>query len=128
VTEIDVLVDYMKFIKIVMVLILVLTLFSALIPATSAERDSLCVVITAEDKIYYPEDTIDVEVRIYDKGILVNPDYIRVTVETHWTNPEEEVTMYPLVYIREAMRLGRMTTVHILMCMSRKAQMMTIQS
>ncbi|UCG70110.1 MAG: Ig-like domain-containing protein [Thermoplasmata archaeon] len=83
----------MKFIKVLIVLIMLLSIFAALIPAISAERDSLKVIITAEDRIYHPGDTIFIEVMVYDKGVLTTPDEIFVKVETHRHDPDEEVIM-----------------------------------
>lgn len=81
----------MKLVKGISVLFTMLLVFGALVPLTSAERDSLKVIITAEDKIYKIGDTILVEVRVFDKGVLVDADEIDVTVDTHWQQDDIDV-------------------------------------
>jgi len=83
----------MKLAKGIAVLFTVLLIFGLCLPATSAERDSIKVIITTEDKIYKPEETINIEVHVFDKGVPVDAEEIYVSVGSHWYNPDEEVTV-----------------------------------
>lgn len=85
----------MKVVKGITALIIVL-LILGFVPMASAERDSLNVIIVAEDKIYKIEDTILIEVRVYNKGVPVDADEIQVTLDTHWQGTDIEIEMSPI--------------------------------
>ena len=46
------------------------------VPSAAAERDSLLVVVYTQDTIYENGDTIYLDVRVYDKGVLVDADEV----------------------------------------------------
>ncbi len=83
----------MKITNSITILIAVLLCVGAFMPVTSAERDSLKVFMTAEDRIYKPDDIILVELRVYDKGVLIDADEIEVTLDTQWQWPDLDIEM-----------------------------------
>ncbi|MEE9152395.1 MAG: Ig-like domain-containing protein, partial [Thermoplasmata archaeon] len=82
----------MKLVKGIAALFIVM-LILGVVPLVSAERDSLKVIITAEDKIYRIDDTIHIEVRVYNKGELTDADEIEVTLDTRWQGTDIDVDM-----------------------------------
>ncbi|MCK5024177.1 MAG: hypothetical protein KAR56_01010 [Thermoplasmata archaeon] len=54
-----------------------------------AENDSLHVIMTVEDKHYVVGDTVTIEVRVYDKGVLADASNITLGVSQHhnFNNP-----------------------------------------
>jgi hypothetical protein len=54
-------------------------------PLTVGENDSLHVVMVIDDRDYMEGDTITVELRVFDKGVLVNADGANDTVEVTMT-------------------------------------------
>lgn len=83
----------MKPAKGLLVALVMLVLQVAFLPATSAEMDSLKVIITAEDKIYELDDTIEMEVSVYDKGELVDADEITMSLSTRHHQPNIDVSL-----------------------------------
>ncbi len=68
-------------------------IFGAFVPASSAERDSIYVIVTAEDKIYRTDDVILFKISVYNKGKLADADSVEVTLDTHWQLDDIEVTV-----------------------------------
>lgn len=83
----------MKLAKGVAALFTVLLICGALVSTVSAERDSLKVIIFADDRIYDVDDTIMVEVRVYNKAELTDADEIMVTLDTMWQVHDMDVEM-----------------------------------
>jgi hypothetical protein len=73
------------------ILISVILVFGVFVPVTSAERDSLHVIISAEDKTYETEDIIYLEIQVYNKGELTDASSIEVTLDTYWQHEDIEV-------------------------------------
>jgi hypothetical protein len=82
-----------KHAKGIAVLIVGILVFGVFVPASSAERDSLHVIISAEDKIYETDDTILIEIQVYNKGELTDASSVEVTLDTYWQYEDIEVTM-----------------------------------
>jgi len=65
-------------------------LVAAFVPLAVGEDDSLHVVMTVEDRVYSAGNNIVVELRIYDKGVLVDANGANDTVEIrmvrNWQN------------------------------------------
>lgn len=74
----------MKYMKGMALVILLLFVCTAIVPATSGESDSLKVIITAENIEYKVRDNITVKVYVYDAAELVQADEVEVTVQTRW--------------------------------------------
>ncbi len=83
----------MKLAKGVATLFILLVICVASVSTVSAERDSLKVIIVADDKIYGVDDTIMVEVRVYNKAELTDADEITVRLDTFWQVQDIEVEM-----------------------------------
>jgi hypothetical protein len=73
------------------VLIVVIMVFGVFMPVSSAERDSLHVIISAEDKIYETDDTIQFEIQVYNKGELTDASSVEVTLDTYWQHEDTEL-------------------------------------
>ena len=73
-----------------------------------AENDSLHVIMTAEDRHYSVGDTISVEVRVYDKGVLTDASNITISISQHYGDPTEldytndETGIYVVTYTVKA--------------------------
>jgi hypothetical protein len=83
----------MRLAKGIAALFILLLICGASVSTVSAERDSLKVIIIAEDKIYRVDDTIMVEVRVYNKAELTDADEIMVTLDTIWQVQDMEVEL-----------------------------------
>jgi hypothetical protein len=78
----------MKYLKGITLIVLLLFVCAAFVPSTIAERDSLKVIILAEDGQYKEGDNVTIEVQVYDAGELVTADDVDVFVQTHWHGSE----------------------------------------
>jgi hypothetical protein len=74
----------MKLLKGIASVLVVLLVVGMLVPTISAERDSLVVALITEDKMYEPGDIIEIEVRVYDRGVLTDADEIECILDTRW--------------------------------------------
>lgn len=83
----------MKLLKGFASVLVVLLVVGMLVPTVSAERDSLVVALITEDKLYEPGDTIEIEVRVYDRGVLTDADEIECTLDTHWQGDDIEILL-----------------------------------
>ncbi|UCE75406.1 MAG: hypothetical protein JSV56_06820 [Methanomassiliicoccales archaeon] len=83
----------MKYVKGILSIITVLLLLGAFLPSTTAEMDSLKVILVAEEGQYEPGDNITIELRVYDKGELVDADITKVKVNTRWEGNEQVILM-----------------------------------
>jgi hypothetical protein len=73
----------MKYNKGITLVVLLFFVCAAFVPATSADRDSLKVIIFTENTEFKAGENITVEVRVYDAGELTEADELEVTVQTH---------------------------------------------
>ncbi len=82
----------MKGANALVVSMIMIMLVAAFVPLAVGEDDSLHVVMTVEDREYSVGNNIVVELRVYDKGALVNADGDNDTVEVtmtrnwHWND------------------------------------------
>ncbi len=86
-------VEFMNLVKGITTLFIVLLMLGYLLPPATAESDSLKVIIIAEDITYEPDDTIQIEVHVFDKGVLSDADDVNVTLDTNWQGTDIAITM-----------------------------------
>jgi hypothetical protein len=72
---------------------MIMLVIGALVPQASAERDSLKVIILAENAEYKTGDNISLEVQVFDSAQLVEADVISVYVRTHSSRDEKEIAV-----------------------------------
>jgi hypothetical protein len=83
----------MRLLKGLASVMVVLLVVGMLVPAVSAERDSLVVAVITEDRIYEPGDTIEIEIQVYDRGTLTDADEIECTLDTRWQGDDIDVAL-----------------------------------
>jgi hypothetical protein len=83
----------MKYIKGITLLVLLFFVCAAFVPATSADRDSLKVIIFTENTVFQTGENITIEVRVYDAAELTEAEELEVTVQTHWYGDKEFIEM-----------------------------------
>jgi hypothetical protein len=81
----------MKYLKGITLVVLLLFVSAVFVPLSTAERDSLKVIILVEDAQYKLGDNVTVEVQVYDAGVLVTADDVDVVVQTHWHGDEHDI-------------------------------------
>jgi hypothetical protein len=81
----------MKYLKGITFAVLLFFVCAAFVPAASAERDSLKVIILTENIAYKVGENITVEVRVYDATELVEADEIEVKVQTRWHGDNKHI-------------------------------------